>query len=291
MISARSKTPAFTTLALVAFAANSLLCRWALGRGAIDPASFSTIRVTSGAVALLLMTRPMRHGTASFGGSWGSAALLFLYVVPFSFAYISLGAGTGALILFAAVQGTMLVAALRSGARPHPFQWVGLLLALSGLIYLVLPGLSAPAPVGCALMTAAGIAWGRYSLRGRRAADPFAETAGNFARVVPLTVLVSVAAFPLARLSVEGAMLAVLSGVLASGLGYVAWYVALTGLTATRAATVQLTVPAIAAAGGVAFLSEPITTRLVASGILILGGVLLALTRTERHRQQPRRPE
>ena len=224
-------------------------------------------------------------------GSWGSAALLFLYAVPFSFAYVSLNAGTGALILFGAVQATMLVAALSSGERPHLVEWVGLILALGGLVYLVMPGLAAPSPVGCALMVTAGIAWGVYSLRGRGASNPLAETGGNFARSVPLAIGVSMAAAPHAAFHAEGAVLAVVSGALASGLGYVAWYAALSGLSATRAATVQLVVPLMAAAGGVLFLSERITVRLIVAAILILGGVALALTRTERRRRRPHPPE
>jgi len=213
--------------------------------------------------------------------------MLFLYAVPFSLAYVSLGAGTGALILFGAVQATMLGAALTSGERPRVQHWAGLMLALGGLVYLVLPGLTAPSPVGSALMTAAGVSWGIYSVRGRRATDPLAETAGNFARAVPLALGVSIVAAAYASWSLEGAALAVLSGALASGLGYVAWYAALAGLTATRAASVQLAVPVIAAVGGVVLLAEPVAVRLVASAILILGGVGLALTRTGPRRPPP----
>ena len=277
----------FTASALTAFAANSLLCRLALGHTALDPASFSTIRLASGAGTLMLITLSTRRGSIGLRGSWGSAALLFLYAVPFSFAYVSLGAGTGALILFGAVQATMLIAALSSGERPHVVQWSGLILALGGLVYLVMPGLAAPSLTGSALMALAGFAWGLYSLRGRGASDPLAETAGNFARSVPLAVGVSIAAATHAELDADGALLAVLSGALASGLGYVAWYAALSGLSATRAASVQLAVPLLAAAGGVVFLSERITGRLIVSAILILGGVALALTRTERRRRRP----
>ena len=236
---------------------------------------------------LVLITLSTRRGSMDLRGSWGSAAVLFLYAVPFSFAYVSLGAGTGALVLFGAVQATMLVAAVSSGERPHVVQWSGLILALGGLVYLVLPGLAAPSPAGCALMSIAGVAWGLYSLRGRGASNPLAETAGNFARSVPLAVGVSVVAAPHVRVSADGVLLAVLSGALASGLGYVVWYAALSGLSATRAASVQLAVPVLAAAGGVAFLSERITGRLILSAILILGGVALALTRTERRRRRP----
>jgi drug/metabolite transporter (DMT)-like permease len=287
METTRARTVLSTGAALTAFAANSLLCRAALEHAAIDPASFSTIRLAAGAATLLLIALPTRRGSARTSGSWSSAALLSLYAIPFSFAYVSLGAGTGALILFGAVQATMLVAALSSGERPHVVQWSGLILALGGLVYLVMPGLTAPSPLGCALMVIAGVAWGVYSLRGRGASDPLAETSGNFARSVPLAVGVSIAAASHFALSAEGALLAAVSGALASGLGYVAWYAALSGLSATRAASVQLTVPVLAAAGGVLFLSERITVRLIVAAILILGGVALALTRTERRRRRP----
>jgi len=281
-VPSRLRTALFTASALVAFAANSLLCRQALGHASIDAASFSSIRLASGAVTLLLVTRSTGRGSIPMRGSWGSAAMLFLYAVPFSFAYVGLGAGTGALILFGSVQATMLAAALATGERPPVTQWVGLALAVCGLVYLVLPGLAAPSPARCALMLTAGIAWGIYSLRGRRAVAPLAETAGNFVRAVPLAAAVSAVAASRAVWSIEGVLLAILSGALASGLGYVAWYAALSGLTATRAATVQLAVPMLAAAGGVAFLAERITVRLIVSAALILGGVALALVRTER---------
>ena len=283
----RTRTVLYTASALVAFAANSLLCRQALGHTAIDAASFSTIRLASGAATLLAIAMASRRGPIGFRGTWRSGALLFLYAVPFSFAYVSLGAGTGALILFGSVQATMFAGALRTGARPPAVQWTGLLIALSGLVYLVIPGLAAPSPLGCALMTLAGGAWGVYSLRGGGATDPLAETAGNFVRALPFAAGISVATAAHAAWSFEGAMLAVLSGALASGLGYVAWYSALSGLGITRAATVQLAVPVLAAVGGVAFLAERLTARLVVAAALILGGVALALTRTERRRQPP----
>jgi drug/metabolite transporter (DMT)-like permease len=291
METTRARTVLLTGSALTAFAANSLLCRAALGRAAIDAASFSTIRLASGAATLALITLSTRRGSSGMAGSWGSAALLFLYAVPFSFAYVNLGAGMGALILFGAVQATMLVAALSSGERPHVVQWLGLILAVGGLVYLVMPGLAAPSPTGSALMALAGAAWGVYSLRGRGASDPLAETAGNFARSVPLAIAVSIAAAPHAVIGARGARLAVASGALASGLGYVAWYAALSGLSATRAASVQLAVPVLAAVGGVLFLKERITLRLIVATILIFGGVALALTRTERRRRRPRPPE
>lgn len=290
-VSIRLRTVLCTGFALVAFASNSLLCRQALRHTSIDPASFSTIRLASGSAALLLMLIATRRDTIGLRGTWRSASLLFLYAVPFSFAYVGLSAGTGALILFGAVQLTMLGGAVVSGVRPHALQWTGLVLALFGLVYLVMPGLAAPSPSSCGLMAIAGVAWGAYSLRGRGSTDPLADTAGNFARAAPLAIAVSLVACSHASWSAEGALLAVLSGVLASGAGYVAWFAALSGLTATSAASVQLAVPVIAAAGGVMFLSEPITWRLTFSAALILSGVALAVVRTERRRPRPPRAE
>jgi drug/metabolite transporter (DMT)-like permease len=273
----RGRTLAFTGIALVAFAANSVLCRLALGRRSIDPASFATVRLLSGALMLLAI------GVASRGRSprasragWPSAVMLFLYAAAFSFAYVSLHAGTGALILFGSVQATMILAALRSGERFRAPEAVGLALALGGLVYLVSPGLAAPSPIGSALMAVAGISWGVYSLRGRGAGDPLGDTAGNFLRSVPLAAGVSAFAFRGAHLSPAGLVLATASGALASGVGYVVWYAALRGLSAIRAATVQLAVPALAAAGGVLVLSESVSLRLVLSAVFILGGVALA---------------
>lgn len=283
----RAGTIVCAALALVAFAANSILCRRALGDGSIDPATFSTIRLACGAVALLLYSAVRRGRPFSAGGSWTSAALLFLYAVPFSFAYLSLGAGTGALILFGSVQATMIVAAIRSGERPHALQWLGLALALGGLAYLVSPGLRAPGAAGSSLMAVAGISWGIYSLRGRGTTDPLLDTAGNFARAVAPALLVSLVFLRQARVTPHGALLAIASGVLASGGGYVLWYSALTGLTATRAAFVQLPVPVLTAVAGVLFLSESVSLRLALASVLILGGVALALLGRERLGQRP----
>jgi drug/metabolite transporter (DMT)-like permease len=280
----RAGTIACASLALIAFAANSILCRRALGRESIDPATFSTIRLACGAVALMVFARVRRSRTFPLGGTWTSAILLFLYAVPFSFAYLSLGAGTGALVLFGSVQATMMVAAIRSGERPHPLQWLGLALALGGLVYLVFPGLRAPSAAGSALMAIAGMSWGIYSLRGRGTANPLLETAGNFTRAVPPALLVSLVLLRQVHVTPAGALLAIASGVLASGGGYVLWYAALTGLTATRAAFVQLPVPVLTAVAGVVFLSETVSLRLALASILILGGVALALLGRERLR-------
>jgi drug/metabolite transporter (DMT)-like permease len=283
------KTAVLTVLALVAFAANSVLCRLALGRAAIDAASFSTIRLASGALTLWLIVALLkRKSAAAPGGSWISASMLFLYAVSFSFAYLSLGAGTGALILFGSVQATMIMVGLRSGERLHAAQWLGLLLAVSGLLYLVFPGLTAPSPIGSILMSVAGIAWGVYSLRGRGASDPMTATAGNFVRSVPMALAVSVMMLSKVQLFERGVLLAIISGSLTSGIGYVIWYAALRGLTATRAAMVQLSVPVLAALGGVVFLSEAISARLVIAAVVILGGVGLAVFRREPSARHPK---
>lgn len=275
-----------TTLAMVAFASNSLLNRLALGQQAIDPTSYTTIRLTSGAVLLFLIaSRPSRqkkNGNVTLGGSGISAAWLFLYAITFSFAYLSLSAGTGALILFGSVQVTMLLVALQRGERPHALEWMGLCLALGGLVYLVFPGLAAPSLLGSALMMIAGIAWGFYSLRGRGSQNPLADTAGNFVYAVPMVLVILLIAFRNVRISTNGILLATLSGALASGVGYVIWYAALRGLTTTRAAIVQLSVPVIAAWGGVVLLSETISTRLLLAGVLILGGIGLSVLSREK---------
>jgi drug/metabolite transporter (DMT)-like permease len=273
------KIPGLTAFAMAAFAANSILCRLALGGETIDAASFSSVRLASGALTLLLITAVTgRAGAFRNRGDWGSAGVLFLYAVPFSFAYLDLGAGTGALLLFGAVQATMILAGLLAGERPHPLEWAGLGVALIGLIYLVFPGLTAPPLGGSLLMLTAGVAWGAYSLRGRGAADPIGATTGNFVRAVPLALAVSAAFITRSHLSTEGLALAFASGAVASGCGYVVWYAALRGLTATQAATVQLSVPVLAAAGGVAFLAEAVSVRLLLSSVAILGGVGLALS-------------
>jgi len=270
----------WTGCALVAFAANSVLCRLALGGAAIDAASFTTIRLAAGAGVLLLITVACNKKSLSLSQVKPiSALLLFLYAAAFSFAYINLSTGTGALVLFGSVQATMLVAALGSGERPHPLEWAGLALALCGLVYLVFPGLqSAPPLLSSTLMAVAGISWGLYSLRGRGGSDPLADTTGNFALALPLAVAVNLITHSDAHVSQRGVLLAVLSGALASGVGYVVWYAALRGLTATRAATVQLAVPVLAAAGGLVFMSEKITSRLLLAACVILGGVGLALS-------------
>jgi len=270
-----------TSAALIAFASNSILCRAALGQQTIDAASFSTIRLLAGALCLWMLVSARRGWRSAVRGSWASAFLLFLYAIPFSYAFGLLTTGTGSLILFGAVQLTMMAAALSGGERPHARQWVGLVAAIAGLVYLVSPGLAAPSPAGAALMSVAGAAWGVYSLRGRGAADPLGETGGNFARAVPLAVVVSLLAGD-RHVTALGLTLAATSGAVASGLGYVAWYAALPSLSATRAALVQLIVPVLAAFGGLMAMGESLSWRLIGSAILVLGGIAVALSARDR---------
>lgn len=264
-----------TTITLIAFAANSLLCRMALAPDLIDPVAFTAIRLGSGVAVLTplaaLMSEPRPNSRA--GGSWRSGLALFVYAMAFSLAYVSLETGMGALILFGSVQATMIGAGLWQGERPKAREWIGLAVAMAGLVYLMLPGFSAPDPLGAALMMASGIGWGVYSLRGRGNPAPVAATAGNFARTVPLALAGLFIAWGTLHASPSGVALAVTSGAITSGLGYVIWYITLRDLTATRAAIVQLAVPVIAAAGGIVVLAEEPTVRLGIASLMILGGV------------------
>jgi drug/metabolite transporter (DMT)-like permease len=269
-------TLSLTTLAMLAFAGNSLLCRAAFAHTAIDPASFTAVRLAAGALALWAIVR-LRSGSGRVAGDWPSALALFAYAASFSFAYVSLSAATGALLLFGAVHATMIAHGLWSGERLGTSQSTGLVLALGGLVGLLLPGLTAPPLFSAFLMLAAGIAWGIYSLRGRGVSDPTVVTAGNFLRTVPLAALLSLLALPWVSLDVAGFGYAVASGALASGIGYAIWYAALRGLKATSAATVQLGVPLITALAGVALLGEAITPRLLLAGAAILGGIALVV--------------
>jgi len=277
------RTAVLTLLAMLAFAANSLLCRLALLRTGIDAASFTLVRLVAGALMLWLVVR-LRRAPAGPGpgGNWWSALMLFVYAAAFSFAYLSLPAAVGALLLFGAVQATMIGAGLWRGERFQARQWLGLVLALGGLVGLLLPGLSAPPPGGAALMLAAGVAWGVYSLRGKGVADPLRVTAGNFARAVPMAVVLGVVLLAQATLDGAGVAYAVASGALTSGIGYVLWYAALPGLRAGTAATVQLSVPVIAAFGAVAFLGESWSLRLVLASVTILGGIALVVVPVAR---------
>jgi drug/metabolite transporter (DMT)-like permease len=280
---ARAARPAQTVLltlaALLAFAANSLLCRLALEAGLIDAASFTSVRLLSGAAVLYMLAWSGWRRRGRPPVAWLGVATLFTYMIFFSFAYLSLNAGTGALILFGAVQLTMFGAALRAGEHFSRLSWMGLGLAVAGLIYLVLPGVSAPDPAGALLMAIAGVAWGLYSLAGRRASDPVGATANNFIFATPLALLASLWFASSRDVSPMGLALAVASGAVASALGYVIWYAALRELTGTLAATVQLSVPILAAMGGVIFLAEPVTLRLLVATGATLGGVTIVVIR------------
>jgi len=274
----------FVILAMVAFAGNSLLCRMALEHTAIDAASFTNVRLTSGAMTLWMIVWLRQKKTCRPPGSWLSAAALFVYAAGFSFAYLTLPAAAGALILFGAVQATMIGYGLWRGERLGVLQTTGLVCAVGGLVGLIMPGLSAPPLTGSALMFGAGVAWGIYSLRGRGSGDPISITAGNFLRAVPFGVGLSIAMLGSASLDWAGVGYAVASGALASGLGYAVWYAAATSMMATSAAVVQLTVPILAAVGGVVFLGEPVTLRLLLATCAILGGVALFLSQGKRLR-------
>lgn len=273
---------ACTIAAMFAFAGNSLLCRLALREGTIDPGSFTALRLASGALTLLLVVylRGRKPDFRAHGNPY-SALMLFVYAAAFSYAYVSLSAASGALILFGFVQATMIAVALWRGERPQWFEWAGWLLAATGMMWLLLPGVDAPAPGGALLMAAAGIAWGIYSLRGAGSRSPVESTLANFAFSVPLLLLLA-PFMGAAHWTSSGVWLAIASGALTSGLGYVLWYAALRHLRSIQAALVQLSVPAIAAAGGVLLLHEPLSMRLVLAGGLILGGILLARLGRER---------
>ena len=273
-----SRTWLLTVITMIAFAANSILCREALRHTGIDAATFTLVRIVSGALMLTMLVR-LRNSSAGLGGNWISAVSLVLYAASFSFAYLSLPAGTGALILFGAVQSTMIGRGLMLGEHVRPIQVLGLALALVGLVLLVLPGLSAPPLLGAALMALAGLSWGVYSLRGRRETDALAANAGNFLRAVPIAALVCLPTLDSLSPTAWGLFYAVLSGALASGLGYALWYRTLPGLPATIAETVQLSVPVLTALSGTLILNEPLTMRLVLSSAAILGGIALVVSR------------
>ena len=271
---------------MTAFAANSILCRAALGPNLIDPATFTTVRVTSAAVVLAcVVLARRRHLPSGRYADWRLALMLFAYAVFFSFAYVSLSAGTGALILFGAVQLTMFARAFHEREHFPPLAWVGSALALGGLVWLVLPGLTAPDPLGAALMALSGVAWGLVSLLARGADHPVEANAANFALCVPLAMMVSLIFLADAHWTPLGLALAVASGGLASGGGYVLWYALLKYIPAARAAILQLSAPAIAALGGVVLLGEDLTPRLIVASAAILGGVALVLA--QKAKAQP----
>jgi drug/metabolite transporter (DMT)-like permease len=272
-----SSTPILTVLAMIAFAANSLFARLALAGGAIDAAGYTGVRMASGAafLALILWRRPGRAG--GLPGSLRAAAALAIYAIAFSLAYVRLGVSLGALVLFTAVQVTMIAWSVIRGERPGAWEIAGIVLALAGFVYLVSPGLVAPDPLGCALMVLSGMAWGVYSILGRGGADPVGQTAGNFIRTLPMALPLIAVSLIAGGMSGSGIALALAAGVLASALGYILWYRALPGLAMTQAAIVQLSVPVIAAAGAVIFLSETLTARLLIAGTVMLGGIALAI--------------
>lgn len=271
-----------TVLAMIAFAGNSLLCRIALKQTPIDAASFTSVRIVSGALALWLIVR-LRTGDARGEGAWSAATALTAYAVCFSLAYISLPAATGALLLFGAVQVTMIGYGAWAGERLRAIGVAGVVCAFGGLVMLVLPGVAAPSLIGSVLMLVAGMSWGVYSLLGKRASgDATRITAGNFLRAVPMTCVFSVCALPWLSIDGVGVVYAVASGALTSGVGYAIWYTVLPNLQATQAGIVQLSVPLIAAVGGIVLLGEPVSLRIGIAAITILGGIALVIVGKKR---------
>ena len=263
---------------MIAFAANSVLCRLALAGEVIDAATFTNIRLISGIITLIIILQFYRNKSKSFDkGSWIAGMMLFLYAITFSFAYILIDTGTGALILFGAVQVTMLSWSILKGHRLQILELLGSIIALSGFLYLIFPGVSAPSSIGFILMTIAGVSWGIHTLLGHSSNNPLIETAYNFFRTIPLVIFIFILTFNSGHYSIEGILLAVLSGGMASGIGYAIWYYALRELTSVQAAVVQLFVPLLAAFGGVFFISEIITIRLFISALLIIGGIFLVV--------------
>ena len=274
------KTVLFTGLALIAFAANSVLCRLALGGSAIDASTFTIVRLLSGVIVLtviLNISKINSNSSPSTKGSWPASIALFLYAITFSFAYVTLETATGALILFGSVQITMILLSIFSGNRLHISEWVGMAIAFAGFVYLVLPGVTTPSVIGFFLMTVSGIAWGVYTLKGRGSKSPIMDTAFNFLRTLPFVIILAIITIKYAHYSSEGILLAALSGGIASGIGYLIWYIALSGLSVTQAAVLQLLVPVIAAVGGIIFVSESISLRLAVSSTMILGGILMVV--------------
>ena len=275
-------TIALTGLAMAAFAANSVLCRVALSQAAIDPATFTLVRLASGTCALCLILS-LRRKPEQPGGSWPASVALFAYAAAFSFAYVSFPAGTGSLLMFGAVQTTMVGYGLVRGERLSALQWFGLTVAVAGMAALVAPGATAPSVTGACLMLTAGVAWGAYSLLGRGVADPLSATAGNFVRSLPIPIGLSLyALLSGTNLTAIGLACAILSGAVASGLGYTIWYAALPGLTPAQGASVQLSVPVITALAGALMLGEAISLRLSMSSLAILGGIALVFGSRER---------
>ncbi|MCL1066319.1 DMT family transporter [Shewanella olleyana] len=299
------KTLVYTLFALLAFAGNSILCRVALGNDLIDPASFTAIRLLSGVAVLVIIMQLARFKRVKFAGelsqqsqhssnhasaglisyrpqarskgSWKAALMLFVYALTFSYAYTSLDTGTGALILFGAVQITMIVVGAISGQKLHFSEWFGVMIAFSGFVYLVMPGASAPSISGFVLMAVSGVAWGFYTLEGKQSSEPISDTSYNFIRTLPLVIILSIATIPFSTITPTGILLTIISGGLASAVGYVIWYAALAGLTGIQASVVQLLVPVIAAIGGVIFADEVFSLRLGISSLVILSGIMIVL--------------
>ncbi|MDE1152136.1 MAG: DMT family transporter [Micavibrio sp.] len=265
-----------TLLSLLAFAGNSFLSRLALKGQGMDAASFACIRMVSGALTLWLLTQLLsRNGKP--GGNWTSAIWLLIYALPFTFAYVTLPAASGTLLSFGMVQLTMIGAGLWRGERLSSRQWCGLALAIGGILALLLPSASTPPLRPSIMIMVAGLGWGVYSLRGRSSSDPLRDTAGNFLRAAPLCLVCCLPFLSGVKWEPHGAVYAVLCGVVTSALGYVIWYQALQKLSATVAATVQLSVPIIAAMLAVAFLGEPLTMRFMLTSITVLGGIALVI--------------
>ena len=278
MNSSTLKTIVLTSFSLIAFAGNSILCKLALGQNRLDAASFTIIRLLSGIIVLLLISKIFgRKSNPTKNKNWISSAALFLYAVNFSYAYISLDTGTGALILFGAVQITMILASLIFGNKLHLVEWIGIASACLGFIYLVQPSLTTPSLTGFILMTVAGIAWGIYTLRGKGSKQAIQDSASNFFYTLPFVVTLLIIEFNNTNLSRSGIVLAIVSGAVASGMGYTVWYMTVKRLSTLQASVVQLLVPVIAAVGGVIFAQESISMRLILSSIAILGGILFVL--------------
>lgn len=272
------KTILLTGMALIAFAANSVLCRLALGNGAIDASSFTGIRLLSGAIALFIILSIKGENKGALSkGSWLASFTLFLYAITFSYAYLSVDTGTGALILFGSVQITMIMLSLISGTRLHFIEWSGVIIAFTGFVYLIFPNITTPSINGFILMTISGASWGIYTLKGRSSINPLMDTTYNFIRTIPFVVLLAFFTMQNTNYSSEGIILALISGAITSGVGYTIWYIALGSISSTQAAVIQLSVPIIAAIGGVLFVSEIITIRLIISASIVLSGILMVV--------------
>ncbi|WP_299263786.1 DMT family transporter [uncultured Psychrosphaera sp.] len=281
------KLLAFISFALIAFAGNSVLCRLALGQGLIDASSFTSIRLLSGIVSLLVISLILVKGNVvsvvqefkkqNSLKTWLASLMLFVYAVTFSYGYISLDTGTGALILFGLVQLTMIIVGALYGNKLHFAEWLGIALAFVGVIYLVLPSLSTPSLLGFILMALSGIAWAIYTLLGRGSKQPIIDTTANFLRTIPFVLVLILLTFEYSKITDWGMIYAILSGAVTSAIGYALWYLVLKDISVTQAAVVQLLVPILAAVGGVLFVSEPISIRLVISSLLVLGGILIVI--------------